>query len=86
MKTRGMLLASAAATLFVAGGAGLATAAHHEADEAKIECQGVNSCKGQSACKTAESECAGQNSCKGKGFLKLTREECEKAKAEMDEG
>ena len=89
MKTRGMLLASAAATLFVAGGAGMANAAHHEdSHEAKVECHGVNGCKGQSACKTAESECSGQNSCKGKGFLKLTQEECEKAKAEMemDEG
>jgi uncharacterized membrane protein len=81
-----MFLASAAATLFVAGGAGLASAAHHEAEEAKIECQGVNACKGQSACKTAESECSGLNSCKGKGFLKLTKAECDAAKAEMDEG
>jgi len=85
MKTRGMLLASAAATLFVAGGAGMAGAAHHEGDEAKIECHGVNGCKGQSACKTAESECSGQNACKGKGFLKLTQAECDKAKAEMEE-
>jgi uncharacterized membrane protein len=86
MKTRGMLLASAAATLVVAGGAGMASADHHEGGEAKVECQGVNGCKGQSACKTAESECSGQNSCKGKGFLKLTKEECEKAKMEMEEG
>lgn len=87
MKTKGMFLASAAATLFVAGGAGMAGAAHHEGgEEAKIECHGVNGCKGQSACKTAENECSGLNSCKGKGFLKLTKEECEKAKAEMQEG
>lgn len=81
MKSRSIVLASAAAALFVAGGAGMATADEGE----KIKCEGVNSCKGQSGCATAENECAGQNSCKGKGFLKLTQEECDAAKAEQDE-
>ncbi len=30
---------------------------------------GINSCKGKSACKTANNACKGQNSCKGQGFL-----------------
>jgi hypothetical protein len=87
MTSRSKILAAAAASLFVAGSAGVALADMHEGgDEAKVACQGVNACKGQSACKTARSECAGHNSCKGKGFLNLTKEECEKAKAEMQEG
>ncbi len=51
------------------------------AEEAKIECKGVNSCKGQSACKSATNECKGMNSCKGQGFLELTQKECDAAKA-----
>ena len=86
MTSRSKILASAAASLFVAGGAGVALADQHEGSEAKVACEGVNACKGQSACKTAHSDCAGHNACKGKGFLELTTEECEKAKAEMQEG
>ena len=36
---------------------------------ASVECMGINSCKGKSACKTANNACKGQNDCKGKGFL-----------------
>jgi hypothetical protein len=32
-------------------------------------CMGINSCKGQSACKSANNACKGQNSCKGQGWL-----------------
>ena len=35
----------------------------------QVKCLGANSCKGQSACKTANSECQGQNACKGKGYV-----------------
>jgi hypothetical protein len=80
MKAKSFILASAAAAMFVAGGAGMATADHHEGD-AKIKCDGGNGCKGQSACKTAENECSGHNSCKGKGFVMLSEAECEAAKA-----
>ena|SRR5215831_8372727 len=34
---------------------------------AKHVCKGLNECKGQGACATAENGCSGQNSCKGKG-------------------
>jgi hypothetical protein len=83
MKTRSMILASAAATLFAAGvggGADTASAGHHE-----VKCEGVNACKGKSDCKTATSDCAGYNSCKGKGYKILSPEECEDLKAEMDD-
>ena len=83
MKTRSFVLAAAAAALFVSGG--IATADHHEAEEggeAKVKCDGVNGCQGQSACATADNSCAGQNGCKGKGFLKLTQAECDTAQAD----
>ena len=41
----------------------------------------MNSCKGQSACKSANNACKGQNSCKGKGFVEMTKAECDAAKA-----
>jgi uncharacterized membrane protein len=34
-----------------------------------LKCNGANSCKGQSACKTAGSSCKAQNACKGQGFV-----------------
>ena len=79
MKTRNGILAAAAASLFLAGAAGLVAAPASAAEE--VKCEGVNSCKGHSDCATATSECSGKNSCKGKGFLMLTPEECEAAKA-----
>jgi hypothetical protein len=33
-----------------------------------VKCGASNACKGQSACKTANSACKGQNACKGQGF------------------
>jgi hypothetical protein len=71
----GAAIAAAAAVLFSTGMVKFAVAA----DEAKIHCSGVNSCKGQSACKSANNSCKGQNSCKGKGFLEMTPTECKDA-------
>ena len=78
-KISGLALATAAAALFAA--APIATVS--AADAAKVKCEGVNTCKGQSACKTATSGCQGQNSCKGKGFLQLTKADCDAAMAKM---
>ena len=54
-----------AASVFAAGtlvaGSVYAQATHN--------CAGVNACKGQSACKTADNGCKGQNACKGHGWL-----------------
>lgn len=69
-------LAAAAAMMFSTMAISTATA-----DEAKVKCDGVNSCKGHSACKTANNACKGQNSCKGKGFVEMTKAECDAAKA-----
>jgi hypothetical protein len=74
-KLSSVALAAAAAVMFSAA---VSTVS---ADEAKVKCAGVNSCKGQSACKSANNACKGQNSCKGKGFMEMTKAECDAAKA-----
>ena len=53
--------------------------------QARLHCYGINSCKGQSACKTAANECRGQNSCKGQGFKELTARECVTAGGRLTE-
>ena len=67
-KTRlaGAVLATAVAVLFAGR---IANAAGDSSGAPQIKCQGGNSCKGQSACKSASSSCQGQNSCKGKGWV-----------------
>ena len=77
-KVSGAAIATAAALLFSTAAVSTASA-----DEAKIQCQGVNGCKGQSACKSADHACKGQNTCKGTGFLELTKKDCDAAKAKM---
>jgi hypothetical protein len=76
-KISGLVLAAAAAIAFTAAPLSGANAA----DEAKVKCDGGNSCKGQSACKTATNSCKGQNACKGKGYAEMTKAECDAAKA-----
>ncbi len=41
---------------------------------AKVECMGINACKGKSACKTASNACKGQNACKGHGWMPMKSE------------
>ena len=74
-KLSGLALASAAATLLLAG-VNTASAASHEKKAAEVKCSGINSCKGTGACASATHACAGQNSCKGQGWVKATAEEC----------
>jgi hypothetical protein len=66
-----------AVAMLMASGAPLAGVAH--AADGKVHCQGVNACKGKSACKTAANDCAGMNACKGKGFVAMTAAECKEA-------
>ena len=79
LKNSGVAVATAAAMLF---GTSFATTALAQGTDAKIHCSGVNACKGQSACKSANNACKGQNSCKGKGFMEMTKAECDAAKAQ----
>jgi hypothetical protein len=77
-KLSGAAMAAAAALLMSA-----APLSANAADAAKVKCEGVNGCKGQSACHTATNGCQGQNSCKGKGYLMLSKADCDAAKAKM---
>ena len=69
----GAALAVAAAGLFLSGTTGVVAA---DTKEAKVQCAGVNSCKGKSDCATATSACHGQNGCKGQGWMKMTEKQC----------
>jgi hypothetical protein len=74
---KGMLIASAAASLLLSG-AVVAQAADKAGGE--VHCGGVNACKGQGACASAQNSCKGQNACKGKGFVNMSgADECTKA-------
>jgi hypothetical protein len=77
-KMTGIALATAAAGLFAVTAVGPTAA-----QAAKVKCEGVNSCKGQSDCKSAQGSCKGLNSCKGQGFKEMTQAECDKAKMAM---
>ncbi len=81
---KGMALATAAAGLFAMNTTLVSTA--YAADGAKTHCEGVNSCKGMSDCKSGKSDCKGLNSCKGQGFKEMSAEACTKAKTEMKKG
>ena len=75
-KLSGVALASAAATLLLAGVTTTSVTAE-EAKVATVKCSGINSCKGTSLCATATTACAGQNSCKGQGWIKATKADCD---------
>ncbi|HEY6281287.1 MAG TPA: hypothetical protein VIW72_05775 [Burkholderiales bacterium] len=78
-KLTGIVLAAAAAGMFVTAGIGSTFA-----DEGMTQCQGVNACKGKSDCKSAKNACKGQNACKGKGFSAMSEKDCKAAKAKAD--
>lgn len=66
-KLSGAVLATAVALAFM--GTAVQAADSSSATQAQVKCVGGNSCKGQSACKSASSDCKGQNACKGKGYM-----------------
>ena len=72
----GAAVAAAAFALAITG-AGIVAPSGAQAQDAKVQCMGVNSCKGHSDCKTATSNCKGLNDCKGQGFVSLTQHECQ---------
>jgi hypothetical protein len=73
-KLTGAILATAVGLMFMAQPIFAAedSGASAAAQPANVKCVGGNSCKGQSACKSASNSCAGQNSCKGKGYVMTT--------------
>jgi uncharacterized membrane protein len=74
--SKGILIATAAATLF-ASGAVKARAEDKGGGDDKVKCTGINECKGKGACAGAGGSCAGQNACKGKGMVVVPKAECE---------
>lgn len=71
-KIRNGLLTTATA-IFLTG------CATHDAPkvEANVGCAGINACKGQGACFTADNPCGGHNKCKGLGITKVaTNADC----------
>jgi hypothetical protein len=83
MRTRGVVVATTAAALLLAGFVGTASAA--DAADGKVKCEGVNSCKGHGDCKSAQNSCKGENGCAGKGFKTMSQAECDAAKAKAAE-
>src|SRR6266540_3866154 len=76
-KASRVALATAAAGVFMTvsahAGAGTMPAGENNA----VHCTGINACKGQTECKTANNACKGHNSCKGQGWLTTSSEkEC----------
>jgi hypothetical protein len=59
---------AAAAIAVVLSGAAPAPALAKKMSKS-VHCAGINSCKGTSACKTANNACKGMNSCKGQGWV-----------------
>ena len=76
--SRGFLIASAAAGLILAGGIAAKADHHEKAGGDKVNCAGVNDCKGKGSCATDTHACAGMNACKGKGVVEMSKEECQK--------
>ncbi len=72
--TKGMLIASAAATLLAAGAI---TATATDKAGGDIYCEGINACKGQGACAGGGHSCAGKNGCKGEGIVKTSKKDCD---------
>jgi hypothetical protein len=68
IKTSGAVLATVVGLMFAAQPV-LAQDSSSSSNQANVKCIGGNSCKGQSACQTAQNGCKGQNSCKGKGWI-----------------
>ena len=72
-KTKGILIAGAAAALVLSGAVG---ARADEKTGGDVYCSGINGCKGQGACSGAGHGCAGQNGCKGQGVVMSSDKEC----------
>ena len=71
---KGVLIAGAAAALFLSGA--VSARAAEKAGGDQVTCSGINSCKGQGTCAGGGHSCAGQNACKGQGNIKASAADC----------
>lgn len=80
MKTKtiqGAVIASAVAALFGCAETNQQAAASPSASSGSVKCFGINSCKGQGTCATADHSCGKHTPCKGQGWLSAeSAEEC----------
>jgi uncharacterized membrane protein len=74
MNPKSMLIATAAAALFLSGAA--VARADQTAGGDEVRCAGINACKGQGGCAGGGHACAGKNACKGQGITKTSAEDC----------
>ena len=72
---RGAIVAGAALAL-VLSGAVEARDTKKAKDDDEVFCSGINTCKGESTCRSGHHDCAWENTCKGKGVIESTRKEC----------
>jgi uncharacterized membrane protein len=72
--SKGVLIASAAAALFLSGAVN--ARAEEKAGGDQVMCSGINACKGQGSCAGGGHSCAGQNACKGQGNVKASAADC----------
>lgn len=79
MQTSTSSIAAAAALFAVSAVAISVPAQAAEKAGDTVHCYGINSCKGQSDCKTANNACKGQNTCKGQGFKEVSVAKCTSA-------
>lgn len=82
MTMNGKMIAMAVSGLLLSAAPQLASAGT-AAKEAKVKCEGINACKGQGVCATANNACGGMNACKGKGVLEVTAKECKAKKGKV---
>ena len=74
MNSKGILIATAAAALFLSGA--VSARADEKAGGDQVVCDGINACKGQGSCAGAGHACAGKNGCKGEGHTKTSAADC----------
>lgn len=75
--TTGTLIAASVAALFGCAGNNTPAVAPSGTTTASVRCSGINSCKGQGECSTADHSCGKHTPCKGQGWLSVpSAEEC----------
>ena len=74
MNAKSILIASAAATLFLTGA--VVARAEEKMGSDQVRCAGINACKGQGSCASAHNECKGKNTCKGQGISMASAADC----------
>ena len=79
----GAAIAAAAASLFLSGTVIVSSA---NAEEAKVQCAGVNACKGKSECSSAKHSCSGKNACKGQGWMSMSEKQCVAKGGKVEKG